>query len=172
MEVGPGAGEFLCFMAEQEPRKKFLGIEVSWRAAVHCAWLAGERALNNVKIIFANFKVLYPLVPEEGWQAVYLHFPDPVYKRKNEKLRVLDQAFLDAAAKGLTGGGRLSVVSDREDFFFEMLELAEGDGRFEKAHGERFLNGYEPEVKSRFQRSWERKGIVPKCFVVVKKPVK
>lgn len=170
VEVGPGAGEFLCDLAGRNPGKNYLGIEVSRRAALHCVWLAEKRELDNVKIIMASVKRLYPLVEKETWEAVYLHFPDPVHKRKDEKLRVFDQSFLDAAAKGLVVGGRLSVVSDKADFFFEMLELAEGDGRFSKQHAERYLSGYEPGVKSRFQRSWERKGIRPKRFVLTKEP--
>jgi hypothetical protein len=40
-----------------------------------------------------------------------------------------------------------------------MLELADGDGRFATTHPERYLTGFEPEVKSRFQRIWEGHGL-------------
>jgi tRNA G46 methylase TrmB len=98
-----------------------------------------------------------------------LHFPDPVHKARQEKLRVLDTEFLDAIAYGLVEGGELSVVSDKQDFFLEMLELVEQDHRFEKQHIARYLDGFEPLIKSRFQLAWERKGISPKRFVVSKK---
>ncbi len=50
-------------------------------------------------------------------------------------------------------------MTDHETFFLEMLALLEADCRFEKAHAERYLIGFEPEVKSRFQHIWERHGL-------------
>ncbi len=40
-----------------------------------------------------------------------------------------------------------------------VLVVVEADGRFQRAHAERYLIGFEPEVKSRFQRIWERHGL-------------
>jgi len=37
--------------------------------------------------------------------------------------------------------------------------VVEADSRFQKNHPERYLMGFEPEIKSRFQRIWERHGL-------------
>jgi len=39
-----------------------------------------------------------------------------------------------------------------------MLELIERDGRWRRAHEEPYLTGFDPPVKSRFQKMWERRG--------------
>ncbi len=166
VEIGPGSGEFLCHLAANQPKTNFLGIEVSRRAAGVSAALAADQRIANLRVLRADFKLLDPLLPAQGWSKVYLHFPDPPHKTGDEKRRIFDQAFLDQMAGTLVPGGEISVASDKPTFFFEMLQLAEGDARFEVAHTERYLEGLEAPVKSRFQRFWERKGVQPLHFIL------
>lgn len=166
VEIGAGSGEYLVELAKQSPTVNFLGIEVSKRAAIFAAALAAEAGLQNLRILRADFKLLEQLLASASWATVYLHFPDPVHKREDLKRSVFTAEFLDAMASTLQPGGILSVASDKPDFFFDMLGLAEGDARFEKAHEERYLEGLDTPVKSRFQKFWERKGIGPLHFVL------
>ena len=169
VEIGPGSGEFLCDLAATHPYTNFFGIEVSHRAAATCAALAGEYGLANLRVLRADFKLLKPLLPKNGWSMIYLHFPDPPHKNGDQKRRILDQAFLDSMAEVLIPSGKISVASDRPDFFFEMLELAESNPAFMFDHPGRYLEGLEIAVKSRFQQFWERKGIPPLRFILRKK---
>ncbi len=169
VEIGPGSGEFLCDMAGSQPEANFLGIEVSHRAAAACAALAADQGLSNLRVLRADFKLLRPLLPTAGWAMVYLHFPDPPHKSGDLKRRIFDQAFLDNMAITLAPGGKISVASDKPDFFFRMLEIAEASPRFKVKHAERYLKGLEVRVKSRFQQFWERKGVQPLRFILQKK---
>ena len=169
VEIGSGSGEALVSLAKQDPGINFLGIEISTRAAAYATALAAEAELGNLRILRANFKLLGPLLVAGSWRRVYLHFPDPLHKRSDRKRSLFTPEFLDAMACTLELGGELSVASDKPAFFFVMLELAEGDGRFEKVHAERYVEGLETPVKSRFQRFWERKGISPLRFVLRRK---
>jgi tRNA (guanine-N7-)-methyltransferase len=170
VEIGPGSGEFLCFLAASQPDRNFLGIEVSHRSASACAALAAEQGLLNVRILRTDFKLLAPLQPSSGWFRVYLHFPDPPHKTADEKRRIFTKAFLDLMQRTLAPNGDISVASDKPDFFFKMLGLAERDSRFKLAHQKRYLHGFDAPVKSRFQRFWERKGIQPLRFILLKLP--
>lgn len=169
VEIGPGTAEYLCSLAARKMGTNFLGIEASRRAAYYAVNLAADLNLANLRVIRANIKWLYPLMQPETWSKVYLHFPDPAHKRKDEKHRVFDQSFLDVMARVLVPGGEISVLSDKVDFFDEMLAIAENDARFERSHSAPFLEGFEPQQKSRFQLFWERKGIMPRRFIVRKK---
>jgi tRNA (guanine-N7-)-methyltransferase len=166
VEIGAGSGEYLCYLAARSPQANFLGIEVSRRAAYIAVAAAADPVLGNLRILRADFKLLVAVLAPQSWQAVYLHFPDPPHNREDAKHAIFDHAFLDAMAVVLVPGGQLSVVSDKTDFFTRMLALAAGDARFAKIHAEPYLQGFEPEVKSRFQLSWERKGIAPRRFVL------
>jgi tRNA (guanine-N7-)-methyltransferase len=168
VEIGPGSGDFLCDQAASHPDTNFLGIEVSHRGAAVCAAMAHDLGLENLRVLRADFKLLKPLLPKGGWAKVYLHFPDPPHKSGDQKRRIFDQAFLDSMADALTPKGEISVASDKPGFFLQMLEQAEKDSRFRFTHSERFLEGLESPVKSRFQRFWERKGIQTLRFILQK----
>jgi tRNA (guanine-N7-)-methyltransferase len=164
IEIGCSTGEFLCALAQENPDTNFLGIEVTKKAAIEAANQAAEMKLKNVRVLRANFKFLNPLMEAESWKRVYLHFPDPVHKQRDERKRIFDRSFLDQMANVLVKGGQISVVSDKPDYLEEMQALAEKDHRFERTHAER-TQEFEPATKSRFQRFWERKGIHPVRFI-------
>ena len=94
VEIGSGSGEYLCYLAKENPSENYLGIEASKKAAYFAVNLAAKKALNNLMIIKANFLLLSDLQVANSWQQVYLHFPDPVQKRKDEKRRIFTSEFL------------------------------------------------------------------------------
>jgi tRNA (guanine-N7-)-methyltransferase len=156
LEIGCGTGEFLCGLATDHPENKFLGVDFSRRAVYAAVNLAAASKLDNILFIKADFKQLYPLIIPNSLSMVYLHYPDPNYKAKHNKHRIFDKKFLEAMSNALVPGGKVSVVTDHEPFFMDMLGLAENDHRFTKTHLERYLTYFEPKTKSRFHRAWER----------------
>ena len=168
VEIGAGSGEYLCHLAAEIPGENFLGIEVSRRAALSAVSLADEQRLENLLVLRADFRLLYPLLPENGWRAVHLHFPDPPEKQKDARRQIFTAAFLNKMTRVLKAEGTISVVSDKREFFLEMLDLAEKHQAFELAHSLRYLEGFDPGVKSRFQIFWEAKGVLPLRFILRK----
>lgn len=169
LEVGCGSGEYLCSLASKDPSANFVGIDRSLKALYLAVGVAAELKLENIKFIGADFRQLYPLLAADSLRAAYLHFPEPLSKQHDiRKNRVFSPVFLDNLYAALQPGGTLSVVSDNETFFMQMLAIAEHDQRFEKAHDKRYLVGFEAEAKSRFQRIWEGHAIVPLRFILRK----
>ena len=158
LEIGCGSAEFLCSLAAKTPATNFIGVDISEKVLSRAVEIAASLRLANIKFINANFQQMYLLLRPHSLQAVYLHFPDPHLKPRCQKRRLLNAAFLDHMATALTINGRLSVMTDIESFFLDMLLLVEQDARFEKTHTQRYLFGFEPEVKSLFQRVWELHG--------------
>jgi len=159
LEVGCGTAEFLCALAAKEPDVNFIGVDLSYRPLEKAVEIAAALALENIRFIYANFAQMYPLLEPSSLRRVYVHFPDPNMRPKFQRRRIITPAFLDAIHRALVPGGALSVMTDHEAFFLEMLTVLEADCRFEKTHAECYLIGFEPEVKSRFQRIWERHGL-------------
>ncbi len=156
LEIGCGTGEFICSLAEDQKENKFVGIDFSRRAIYSAVNLAAAKKLGNIKFIKADFKQLYPLLTPNSLSKVFLHFPDPIIKANHHKHRIFNKIFLDYMSISLIRNGKISVVTDQEAFFMEMLTLAEEDTRFKKTHPERFLLNFEPRIKSRFQQAWDR----------------
>jgi tRNA (guanine-N7-)-methyltransferase len=156
IEIGCGTADFLCALALKEPQINFVGVDVAWKPLFKAVRTASALALDNIKFIKAEFKLMQALLVPASLEAVYLHFPDPNRRAKFQKRTIFSPVFLDHMAKALTPTGCLSVMTDHGAFFMEMLSLVEQDPRFEKRHAERYLVGFETEVKSRFQRTWEK----------------
>lgn len=159
LEVGCGSAEFLCALAAQEPAVNFVGIDIARKPLEKAVENAAALALDNIRLIYGNFAQMYPLLEPRSLQRVYVHFPDPNMRPKFRSRRIISPTFLDAMHAALVPGGTLSVMTDHEAFFLEMLTILEADCRFEKTHTERYLVGFEPAVKSRFQRIWEGHGL-------------
>lgn len=169
LEVGSGTGEFLCSLAEQEPGTNFVGVDIWPKMVYRSVETAAEAGLDNILFIRAPFEFTYPLLVPNSLRAVYVHYPIPHIRSRGQH-KIFNPAFLDAVHGALEPGGRLHVVSDHEELFAEMLGLVEQEPRWEKSHEARYLVGYEPEVKSRYQRLWERHEVPPLRFEVRKQP--
>ena len=159
LEVGCGTAEFLCSLASREPEANFIGVDIARRPLYKAVAVASSLQLSNVRFLNANFAQLYPLLEPCSLRQVYVHFPDPNTRPKFQRRRLVTPAFLDAIYPALVPGGGLSLMTDHSALFQEMLAVVEADSRFQKAHDERYLVGFEPEIKSRFQRIWERHGL-------------
>jgi tRNA (guanine-N7-)-methyltransferase len=156
LEIGCGTADFICDLALKESQANFIGIDVSWKPLFRAVRTASALSLNNIKFIKGHFRLMQTLLVPASLQTVYLHFPDPNRRPRFQKRILFSPAFLDHMHIALTEAGYLSVMTDHYDFFMEMLSLVEQDTRFEKRHTERYLVGFEPDVKSRFQLIWEK----------------
>jgi tRNA (guanine-N7-)-methyltransferase len=156
LEIGCGTGEFLLNCAQTQPEIKFVGVEISRRAIYNAVNQAEKLGLENIKLIKADIRLLYPLMAPGTWSQIHLNFPDPNYAAGRKKHRIFSPEFLDACHYSLTPDGMISVVTDQHPFLLDMLEIAEADPRFKKTHPEPYLEGFSPAQKSRFQSAWER----------------
>jgi tRNA (guanine-N7-)-methyltransferase len=158
LEIGCSTGEYLCSLAASNPSHNFLGIEINLKSLYVAVQNASERGLDNILFVKAPVQNTYRLMRPGSLHGVYIHFPDPSLHPKYRKRKLLNRGFLDQMHEVLVPGGILSFVTDKEELFHEVLPLLESDYRFRKTHGERYLLGFEPPVKSRYQLYWERHG--------------
>ncbi len=159
LEIGCSTGEYLCTLAAKNPGINFLGVEINLKSLYVAIGQAADRSLDNIRFIKAPFQYLYPLLAPQSLQAVYLHFPDPSLRPKHRKRQMLNRDLLDTLHHALIPGGFWSIVTDNEELFMStILPLVEGDARFKRTHPERYLTGFEPQAKSRYQLYWEKHG--------------
>jgi tRNA (guanine-N7-)-methyltransferase len=159
LEVGCGMADYLRALARDDPHTNFVGVDVAHKPLLQAVRMAAAQALPNIRFIRGDFKLMYPLLVADSLQAVYIHFPDPHVQARFRKRRIVTPAFLDAIYHALAPGGQLSIMTDHQALFMDILAIVERDPRFEKAHTERYLIGFEPTVKSRFQQLWEGHGL-------------
>lgn len=124
IEIGSGKGLFLRNFGPRQPETNFLGIEVAYLYARYCAAQAVRLGLTNVRAAAANgVEVFRTLVPDNSVTAVHVYFPDPWWKARHKKRRVLNEGFLKDVERTLIPGGTLHFWTDVEEYYLTTLEV-------------------------------------------------
>jgi tRNA (guanine-N7-)-methyltransferase len=136
LDIGSARGRFLLAMAPLQPDWNFLGVEIR-RALVDAAERERQALeLGNVRFLFRNANVsLEPwlaALPPGLLRRVTIQFPDPWFKTKHHKRRVLQPQLLRALAAALQPGGELFLQSDVPEVIQPMVALTEVSGCFER----------------------------------------
>lgn len=134
LDLGSARGRFLLALAPLQPERNHLGLEI--RRPLVAAAEADRLALGltNLAFLFANANISLPawletLAPGR-LELVSLQFPDPWFKRKHHKRRVLQPALLHALALALAPGRQLFIQSDVLELIEPMRALVEASGCF------------------------------------------
>jgi tRNA (guanine-N7-)-methyltransferase len=135
LDVGCARGRFLLKMAELEPDRNFLGVEIREPLVDEANRIADERELHNVHYEFCNAMLwlgrLLPNIPEGMLQTVTIQFPDPWFKKKHAKRRMVNEELVGAIVNKLSSGVTLFVQTDIEFLAAEMFELFQKDERLQ-----------------------------------------
>jgi len=115
LEIGFNRGRFLCAMAERYPQQDFVGIEVRQKFCWRLANDLGRdlREPGNIRIIWADAKVVSKVIFGSGvLDNIYITFPDPWWKTRHAKRRLVDTDFAAHLVALLRPGGQIWVKSD------------------------------------------------------------
>jgi tRNA (guanine-N7-)-methyltransferase len=114
IEIGPGRGGFLLERLASRPDVAMLGLEIrrKWARIVDDRLRrAGHGGRARVFAEDAR-DALARLGPDASVAAVFVHFPDPWWKKRHNKRLVIGSALLDQIARLLVPGGELFVQTD------------------------------------------------------------
>ena len=124
VEVGSGKGLFLRTAAAERPEVDFLGIEISAKYARFAAAALAKRQLGNAKVVVTDaLRVFGELLGDDSLAAVYVYFPDPWWKKRHEKRRLMQEPFVREVQRTLISGGILHFRTDVEQYYDRSVEL-------------------------------------------------
>ncbi len=126
MDIGCGKGDFVREMADKLPDWNFLGLEIR-EPLVERALIRRDRAnQKNLHFVFCNANnSLKPLL--ENWlecplKTVSIQFPDPWFKKRHQKRRVVQPELVEALAELMPAGAMVWLQSDIEEVCVEMCD--------------------------------------------------
>jgi tRNA (guanine-N7-)-methyltransferase len=132
VEIGPGRGWFLVERAAAEPRAALVGLEIRRKWAAIVDGRLAKRGLGPRARVFAEDArhALPRLAPDGSVRRVFVHFPDPWWKKRHHKRLVMKDGLLEQVARLLEPGGELFVQTDVEERAAAYEELVALDARF------------------------------------------
>ena len=138
IDIGCGKGRFLSSMATLEPNWNFLGLEIR-EPLVHEAinW-RNDLGLTNLHYLFCNVSNSLPSIlnslPPGTLQRVTIQFPDPWFKNRHSKRRVVQPELVAELATYMSAGGIVFLQSDIEAVAMEMRDRFDRHPAFQRQH--------------------------------------
>ncbi|MHC5599483.1 MAG: tRNA (guanosine(46)-N7)-methyltransferase TrmB [Nostoc sp.] len=136
LDIGCAKGLFLLNMAKIEPNWNFLGLEIREPLVLEANKLRSELGLTNLHYLFCNVNnslhSLLSSLPAGSLQRVTIQFPDPWFKTRHAKRRVVQAELVADLANYLAIGGFVFLQSDMEFVAVEMRDRFAENPCFEK----------------------------------------
>lgn len=144
LDIGCARGRFLLEMAQQHPDKNFLGIEIR-EALVNAANEAKEElGLNNLHYLFGNMnssaEVLLESLPKDRLETISVQFPDPWFKKRHNKRRVVQPELVDILVDYLAPQGQVFLQSDILEVAREMRDRFAANSSLTQLHPSTWLD--------------------------------
>ncbi len=116
IDIGCGRGRFLWQLAQLEPQWNFLGLEIREPLVEEANQWRDRKQLTNLHYLFCNVNQSLPIVlqslPQRVIKRVSIQFPDPWFKTRHQRRRMVQPELVEAIATGLVAGGEVFIQSD------------------------------------------------------------
>ena len=122
VEIGPGRGAFALDHAALHPERLLIAIETRRADCELIRGRAAKRGLSNLEVLQGDAKLLLPrLFPPGSLAAVHVQFPDPWWKTRHHKRRMIDVALAALLRRLLAPGARVDFRTDVPAYFREAV---------------------------------------------------
>jgi tRNA (guanine-N7-)-methyltransferase len=128
VELGCADAQFTLELARRHPERVVVGIDIRERIVEFARRDAEAAGLANVRLAYCNMNVdLDRVLPPASVDRFHLLFPDPWFKAKHHKRRVIEPDLLELLRTRLRAGGELHVASDVYEIALEAMAEIDGD---------------------------------------------
>lgn len=157
LELGCGKGEYSVALAQANPHKNFIGIDIKGARFWRGAKTALEENLENVGFVRTQIELIDRLFADGEIDEIWITFPDPQIKYKRTKHRLTNTEFLQKYKKILKKEGVVNLKTDSEFMHGYTLGLLHGEGhKVLHANHNVYKNTYSPKEVTGIQTFYEK----------------
>ncbi len=117
VELGCGKGEYTVALAERDPSRNFIGIDIKGARMWRGAKTATERKMSNVGFLRTRIEFLGALFAEGEVSEIWITFPDPQLKSRRAKKRLTAPGYLALYARMLRPDGPIHLKTDSKHLY-------------------------------------------------------
>lgn len=169
LELGCGRGEYTVALAERDPKRSFIGIDIKGARMYTGARDALDRGIANAGFLRTEIELIESFFAPGEVEEIWITFPDPQMKKVNKRLT--SARFLTAYRNILSGNGIVNLKTD-SPFLYEFTRriiemnslevLAESDDLYaenavDKTDQAEALKAAR-EIKTAYERQWLARG--------------
>lgn len=155
LELACGKGEYSHGMAKIYPERNFIGVDIKgarmWKGAKDSL----DEGLKNIAFLRTRIEFIEGCFGENEVDEIWITFPDPQPKDRQEKKRLTGPLFIARYRKFLKPGGKINLKTDNAFFYQYTLEqIAEHGYHLEASTDEvygDFLNSQDPKLQEALQ---------------------
>ena len=124
LDIGCAAGEFLFDLALVNKSWNYLGIEIRERLVKTAKLKVRESEIKNLYFAYGNANNILNDVQSkfiiQNVKSISFNFPDPWFKKKHHKRRVIQPEFIKILSNLLQTGSLIFIKTDVKDLFDHM----------------------------------------------------
>ena len=121
LDIGCASGEFLFDLALVNTSWNYLGIEIREKLVKTAKFKVSEREIKNLYFVFGNANNILNDIRSEfiikNVKSISFNFPDPWFKKRHHKRRVIQPEFINFLSNSLQKGSLIFIKTDVKDLF-------------------------------------------------------
>ncbi len=121
LDIGCASGEFLFDLALVNTSWNYLGIEIREKLVKNAKSKALDKEIKNLNFVFGNANnILNDFQSKfiiKNINSISFNFPDPWFKKRHYKRRVIQPEFVNVLSDSLQKGSIIFIKTDVEDLF-------------------------------------------------------
>lgn len=125
LELACGGGEYTCALAERDPDRNFIGVDLKGNRIWKGSTLAQQNELQNAAFLRTRIEQIDLFFAPGEIEQIWITFPDPYLRPSKARKRLTSPRFLKVYYNILHEGGLIHLKTDSPQLYEYTLEVAE-----------------------------------------------
>lgn len=136
LDIGCASGDFLFELALENNNWNYLGVEIREKLVINAKSRIIDKEIENLYVAFGNANNIFNdsrgRTMLSGLQSISFYFPDPWFKKKHNKRRVIQPDLINILSTYMQKGALIFLKTDVKDLFEHMNFTISSNLNFQK----------------------------------------